>query len=71
MFVIAYFGTRLHDRLHRGVGTDTQGHIEARWRLGQATNLATLCLKVRSFESKCTVLKSALATLLGLFSAPQ
>jgi len=44
---------------------------DARRRPGQETSLAPPCSKLRSFGSKCTVLKKALATLLGLFCAPQ
>jgi len=45
-------------------------HNEVRWRPGQETSLAPPCSNLRSFESKSTVLKKVLVTLLGLFSAP-
>jgi len=38
---------------------------------GQERSLAPLCSNLKSFVSKCTVLKKVLATFLGLFSAPQ
>jgi len=44
-----------------------QGRASVRWRLGQETSLASTCSNLRSSGSKCTVLKKALATLLGLF----
>jgi len=47
-----------------------QGRNEIRWRLGQESSLAPPCSKLRSFGSKCTVLKKVLVTLLGLFGAP-
>ena len=51
--------------------TQIQGHNEVRWRPRQETSLAPSCSNLRSFESKCTVLKKVLVTLLGLFSAPR
>jgi len=46
---------------------DVQGRNEVRWRLGQETSLAPPCSNLRSFGSKCTVLKQVLVTLLWLF----
>ena len=46
---------------------DVQGRNEVRWRLGKETSLAPPCLNLRSFGSKCTVLKKVLMTLLWLF----
>ena len=46
-----------------------QGRNEVRWRPGQEASLAPPCSNLRSFESKSTVLKKVLATLLGLFGA--
>jgi len=46
---------------------DVQRRIEVRWRLGQKTSLAPACCNLRSFGSKCTVLKKVLMTLLLLF----
>jgi len=43
---------------------DMQGRNEARWHLGQETCLAHPCSNLRSFGSKCTVLKKVLMTLL-------
>jgi len=47
-----------------------QGLNEVRWRLGQEASLAPPFSNLRSFGSKCTVLKQVLVTLLGLFGAP-
>jgi len=47
----------------------TQGHTEVRWSLQQETRLAPPCSNLRPFGSKCTVLKTKLVSLLGLFSA--
>ena len=47
-----------------------QGRNEARWCPEQEASLAPPCSNLKSFGSKCTVLKKVLATLLGLFSAP-
>jgi len=47
-----------------------QGRNEIRWRPGQEARLAPPCSNLSSFESKCTVLKKILVTLLGLFGAP-
>jgi len=44
-----------------------QGRNEVRWRPGQEASLAPPCSNLRSFGSKCIVLKKVLATLLGLF----
>jgi len=37
-----------------------QGRNDVRWRLGQETSLAPPCSNLRSFGSKCTVLKKCL-----------
>ena len=47
-----------------------QGRNEVRWRPGQEASLAPPCSNLRSFGTKCTVLKEVLVTLLGLFGAP-
>jgi len=47
-----------------------QGRNEVRWRPGQEASLAPACSNLWSFESKFTVLKKVLMTLLGLFGAP-
>jgi len=52
---------------NRGV----HGRTEVKWRLGQETRLALPSLNLRSFGSKCTVLKTVLITLLWLFGSPQ
>ena len=49
----------------------TQGRTEVRWPLGQEKCLASPCWNLRSFRSKCTVLKKVLATLFRLFGATQ
>ena len=46
-----------------------QGRNEVRWCLGQEASLVSQCLNLRSFGSKCTVLKKVLVTLLGHFGA--
>ena len=46
------------------------GRTEVRFRPGQVTIWAHPCSNLRSFGSKCTVLKKKPATLLGLFGAP-
>jgi len=46
-----------------------QGRTEVRWRPGQEAGLTPTCSNLRSFGSKCTVLKKVLVTLLGLFRA--
>ena len=51
----------------RGV---VQGRTEVRWLPEQETSLAPPCSNLRSFVSKCTVLKKVLVTLLGLFGVP-
>jgi len=48
---------------------DNKGRTAVGWSPGQETSLATPCSNLRSFRSKCTVLKEELATLLGLFGA--
>ena len=45
-----------------------QGRNEVRWHLGQETSLPHPCSNLRSFGSKCSVLKNVLMTLLGIFS---
>ena len=47
-----------------------QGYNEVGWRAGQEESMAPLCSNLRSFRSKCTVLKKVLVTLLGLFRVP-
>jgi len=47
-----------------------QGSNEVRWRPGQEASLAPACSNLWSFESKFTVLKKILVTLLGLFGDP-
>jgi len=47
----------------------SQGRYEVRWRPGHEASLAPPCSNLRSFGSKCIVLKKVLVTLLGL-SAP-
>jgi len=49
--------------------TLTQGRNEVRWRPGKTQ--VWPCLNLRSFGSKCTVLKKVLVILLGLFGAPR
>ena len=49
----------------------TQGRTEVRCCPGQEKILAPPCSNLRSFGSKCTVLKKKLATLLGLFGDAQ
>jgi len=44
-----------------------QGGNEVRWIPGQEVSLAPPYLNLRSFGSKCTVLKNVLATLVGHF----
>jgi len=44
---------------------------EVKWRPGQETSLAPSCSNLRSFGSKCIVLKKVLVTLLGPFGAPR
>ena len=39
---------------------DVQGRNEIRWRLGKETSLAPPCSNLRSFRSKCAVLKNVL-----------
>jgi len=41
-----------------------QGRNEVRWRLGKETSLAPPFSNLRSFGSKCTVLKKVVMTLL-------
>jgi len=43
-----------------------QERNEVRWRPGQEASLVPPCSNLRSFGSKCTVLKKVLVTLLGL-----
>jgi len=46
-----------------------QWRTEVRWRPGQETSLPPPCLNLKSFGSKCAVLKKVPATLLGLFGS--
>ena len=55
----------------RKVKSFSQGCNEVRWRPGHEASLAPPCSTLRSFGSKCTVLKKVLMTLLGLFGAPR
>jgi len=48
-----------------------RGRNKVRWRLGKETSLAPPCSNLRSFGSKCTVLKKVLMTILWLFTPPQ
>jgi len=47
-----------------------QGRTEVRWRTGQETGLAPPCSNLRSFGSKCTVLKKLHATCWDFSAAP-
>jgi len=47
-----------------------QERNKVRWRPGQEASLAPPYWNLRSFGSKCTVLKKVLVTLLGLFGPP-
>ena len=46
-----------------------QARNKIRWRPGQEASLAPPCSNLRSYRSKCSVLKKVLLTLLGLFGA--
>ena len=46
-----------------------QGRNKVRWCLRQEAGLAPLCSNLRSFGSKCAVLKKVFVTLLGLYGA--
>jgi len=48
-----------------------QGRNEIRWCQGQETSLAPPWSNLRSFGSKCTVLKKVWVTLLGRIGAPR
>ena len=50
---------------------DVQGRNKVGRRLGQKTSLALPCSNLRSFGSKCTVVKEVLMSLLWLFGPPQ
>jgi len=50
---------------------NVQGRNEVGWRLRKETSLAPLCSNLRSFGSKCTVLKKVLMIFLWLFGTPQ
>ena len=50
---------------------DVQGRNEVKWCLGKETSLAPPCSNLRSFGSKCTVLKNVFLTLLWPFGLPQ
>jgi len=47
-----------------------QGRTEVRCCPGQETNLAPSCSNLKSFRSKCTIMKKVPATLLGLLMSP-
>jgi len=51
--------------------SNTQGRNEVRWRPGQEASLAPPCSNLRTFGSKCTVLKKVLVTLFVLYGASQ
>jgi len=57
-----YSGVSCYDCPH-------QGRTEVRWRPEQEGSLTPSYLNLRSFGSKCIVLKKVLSTLLG-FTAP-
>ena len=48
-----------------------QGRTKVRCCPGQETNLAPSCSNLKSFRSKCTIMKKVPATLLGLVMSPQ
>ena len=50
---------------------NNQERNEVRWCPGQEASLAPPCSNLRSFGSKCTILKKVLSTLLGLLEPPQ
>ena len=54
----------------RGVLNYCQGRNEVRWRPGQDAGLAPPFSNLRSFGSKCVVLKNVRVALLGLFGVP-
>ena len=54
----------------KGPTAHKQERNEVRWRPGQEASLAPSFPNLRSFGSKCTVLKEILVTLLGLFGPP-
>ena len=54
----------------RRVHGATQGRTKVRWCPEQETSLVPPCSNLRPFGKKCTVLKTKLATLLGLFGVP-
>jgi len=47
-----------------------QGRNDVRWLPGQEAWLAPPCSNLRSFGSKCSVLKKVFVALLGLFGTP-
>jgi len=47
-----------------------QGRNEVSWRPGQEASLVPPYSNLRSFRSKCTVLKKVIVILLGLFGVP-
>jgi len=62
---------RVENSVGGGSEREIQGRTEVRWRPGQETSLAPLYSNLRSFGSKCSVLKKVFATLLGLFGSSQ
>jgi len=50
---------------------DVQGRNDVRWRLGQETSLAPPCSNLRSFGSKCTILKICAYDSVVTFCPPQ
>jgi len=68
----AHHSTTEHCTQHKKVWQSFihPGRYEVRWRPGQEASLAPPCSNLRTFGSKCTVLKQVITTLLGLFGAP-
>jgi len=62
---------RFLELLHSNYVSVHQGRNEVRWRLGQEAGLAPPYSKLRSFGSKCAVLKKVFVTFLGLSGAPR
>jgi len=57
-------------QLQQIVISHCQVRNEFRWRPGQEASLWPQCSNMRSFGSKCTVMKRALVTVLGYFGLP-
>ena len=58
-----------HFVVHWFTNHTTQGRNKVRWRQEKEASVALPCSSLRSFGSKCTVLKKVLVKLLGLFGA--